>query len=432
MGQRSAQPQAIAAWPGRAVLLRPGEGRALLAAGAYFFFLLCSYYILRPVRDEMGVRAGVDDLQWLFTATFLVMLLATPAFAALVARYPRHRLVPAVYAFFIACMIGFWFWLRADLAMGWAAGSFFVWLSVFSLFVVSVFWSVMADLFDDEQAARLFGAVAAGGSLGAIVGPGLTAALVGVLGPAGLLPLAALLLALTLPCLWGLERWSRHRGRDRARAPRGERPLGGGVWEGVRAVVGSRYLLGICGFIWLYTSLSTVLYFAQAELVAGAFADTATRTAVFAGVDLATNLLTVAIQLFLTGRIVQHFGLSRALAAVPLLLAGGLLVLAAAPLLWPVLGLQVVRRAGNYALTKPGREMLFSVVPRVDKYKAKNFIDTVVYRGGDAVAGWAYAGLSALGLGLTGLALAAVPLALLWGLLGYRLGGARSARAARA
>ena len=402
-------------WLSRAVGVRRSELAGLLGGFAYFFCLLCSYYMLRPVRDEMGVRGGVENLQWLFTATFFGMLVAVPIFAALATRFRRTRLIPAVYGIFLACIAGFWWWLESGVAPAWAARSFFVWLSVFNLFVVSVFWSFMADLFDHRQAARLFGAIAAGGSAGAILGPAITGVLAQRLDPAALLPLAGGVLALTLPCMALLASWSRrHGGADAASS---DAALGGTLLEGVSALMHSRYLIGICAFIWLYTTLATFLYFTQAGIVADAFGDSGDRTSVFAAIDLITNALTVGLQLFATARIVQHFGLGRALAFVPLIVGVGFLALAAAPVLWTIATVQVVRRAGNYAIARPGREMLFTVVPRMEKYKAKNFIDTVVYRGGDAIAGWVYAGLSALGLGVTGISLAAVPAA-----IGYRLG----------
>jgi AAA family ATP:ADP antiporter len=429
MSQQGPPPEERIPFLSRAVLVRRSELPGLVGGFLYFFCLLCSYYMLRPVRDEMGVRGGVENLQWLFTATFLVMLAAVPAFAALAARFPRRRLIPAVYGFFIACIIGFWVWLESGLAGPWAARAFFVWLSVFNLFVVSVFWSFMADIFDHRQAARLFGAVAAGGSAGAILGPAVTTALATEVGPAAMLPLAASVLALTVPCMLGLGRWSDRRRDHGLRAARGGEPLGGNILEGVRAVLGSRYLVGICAFIWLYTTLSTFLYFTQAEIVKAAFAESGERTSVFAAIDLATNTLTVGIQLFVTGRLVQRIGLARTLALVPALVAVGFLVLAAAPALLAIALVQVVRRAGNYALARPGREMLFTVISRMEKYKAKNFIDTVVYRGGDAVAGWAFAGLAAAGFGLRGTALVAVPLALVWLVVGYWLGRGHQERA---
>lgn len=412
----------------RAVNVSRSELPGLLGAAAYFFFLLCSYYILRPVRDEMGVRGGVDNMQWLFTATFFAMLLAVPVFAALATRFRRTRLIPAVYGIFIVCIALFWLWLRSDMQMVWAARTFFVWLSVFNLFVVSVFWSFLADVFTDRQATRLFGAIAAGGSAGAIGGPAISGVLAQQVEPAALLPIAAVILACTLPCMWVLERWSGRSGGTGGT----DQPLGGTLFEGVRAVLQSRYLIGICLFIWLYTTLATFLYFIQAEIISTAFEDSGDRTSAFAAIDLLTNGLTVGIQLFLTARVVHRFGLGRALAFVPLLVAAGFMVLVAAPVLLTIAAVQVIRRAGNYALAKPGREMLFTVIPRFEKYKSKNFIDTVVYRGGDAIAGWLYTGLSTLGLGISGISVVAIPLAVLWAGIGYRLGNSRQVQATAA
>jgi AAA family ATP:ADP antiporter len=424
---------ALRQWLERVMRVRRGEWPGLLGGFAYFFCLLCSYYILRPVRDEMGVRAGVGEMQWLFTATFVAMLAAVPVFAALASRFSRTRLIPAVYGLFIACILGFWLWLRADVAMVWGARAFFVWLSVFNLFVVSVFWSFMADLFDDTAAARLFGAISAGGSLGAIVGPGLTGVLAQGLAPSQLLPIAAGVLALTLPCMFALNRWSARR-RDGGRRASGEdTALGGTLFEGVVAVARSRYMIGICVFMWLYGTMGTFAYFAQAEIVEAAFADSGDRTSMFAVIDFATNALTIGIQLFVVAHVIARFGLPSTLALVPLITAAGFVALAAAPVLAILASFQVLRRAGGYGIAKPGREMLFTSVDRQAKYKAKNFIDTVVRRGGEAVAGWVYKGLSVAGLGIPGIALTAIPLALLWAYVGHRLGATHneSARAGR-
>ncbi|OEY68099.1 hypothetical protein BG841_14990 [Marinobacter sp. X15-166B] len=416
----------------RIVLINRHEWPAVLASFVYFFFLLFSYYILRPVRDEMGIRGGVENLQWLFTATFVAMLLAVPLFAALATHFRRAVLLPVVYGFFIVCIGGFWLWMESDLAMTWAARVFFVWLSVFNLFVVSVFWSFMADIFDDRQAARLFAAIAAGGSAGAILGPGLTGLLAQIMAPLHLLPIAGVSLALTLPCIWAVQHWrpSSTNGKPATRnSP--DRPLGGTLLEGVQAIRRSRYLGGICAFIWLYTTLATFLYFAQADIVSRTFTDSGDRTSVFAALDFATNTVTVGLQLFVTARLVRSFGLDRTLALIPVVVAVGFVCLALTPVLITLLVFQLLRRAGNYAIAKPGREMLFTVIPRMEKYKAKNVIDTVVYRGGDALAGWVYSGLAMQGLGLTGISWVAVPIALGWATIGFRLGQAQSARATR-
>lgn len=408
------------AWIFRTVNVRPHELRALLYSFAYFFCLLCSYYVLRPVRDEMGIQGGVENLQWLFTATFAAMLCAAPLFGWASSRYARATLLPVVYGFFILNIFLFYLLHRTGMVSAEnLARAFFVWVSVFNLFVVSVFWSFMVDVFDSEQARRLFGFIAAGGSAGAIAGPTLTTALVGAIGPMNLLPVSAVFLIAALYCVYRLRHWASDRSGDAAGA------LGGGLFDGVKRVSRSPYLLGICAYIFLFTTTSTFLYFLQAGIVSEAFSDSAERTRVFALMDLATNGLTVSLQLFVTGRIATRFGLPILLALVPALVLAGFLVLSISPLLVVIALVQVLRRAGNYAIARPGREMCFSVLAREDKYKSKNFIDTVVYRGGDAVSGWVYAGMAALGLAATGIALAGAAVAAAWLATGWKLGRAR-------
>jgi AAA family ATP:ADP antiporter len=407
----------------RIVRIRTDELPAALWSFAYFFCLLCSYYVLRPVREEMGVAGGVERLPWVFTATFVAMVAAVPVFGALAARYSRRTLLPIVYGFFIANILGLFAWLRSGLVPGWAPGAFFVWLSVFNLFVVSVFWSFMADLWSDQQARRLFGFIAAGGSAGALVGPSLTAALVGPIGPVSLLLVAAAFLAGALVCVARLGRWAATLPTATAGAGRrDERALGGGVLAGVTLMVRSRYLLGICLFIGLTSVLATFVYFQQAHIVRGTFTDPGQRTTVFALIDLAVNTLTIGAQLLLTGPLVARLGLPRTLAFLPALTLAGFAALALTPVLAVLAAFQVLRRAAQYGVARPAREMLFTVVPREEKYKAKNVIDTVVYRGGDAVSSWAFAGLTALGLGLTGIALLALPLAAAWIAIALYLG----------
>jgi AAA family ATP:ADP antiporter len=407
----------------RAVQVRPGEAAAALWSCSYFFCLLASTYILRPVRDEMGITAGVERLPWLFTATFLAMAAVVPVFGALAARYPRRTLLPLVYGFFIVTILGLFALLRGGHRPAWAPGAFFVWLSVFNLFVVSVFWGFMADVWTEEQARRLFGFIAAGGSAGALAGPAFTALVVDAVGPVNLLPIAAGVLAGAWVAIVRLRRWAVARA---AAAPSGagtgEQPRGGSALGGVRAILRSRYLLGICLLLLLSTTLATFLYFVQAHIVRASFADPARRTAVFASMDLAVNTLTIGAQLFLTGRAVARLGLPATLAFLPALTLGGFAVLALVPALPALVGFQVLRRAAQYGLARPAREMLFTVVSREDKYKAKSVIDTVVYRGGDAASGWAFAGLTALGLGFTGVALVALPLAGAWVVLALALG----------
>jgi AAA family ATP:ADP antiporter len=382
----------------------------------YFFFLLSSYYILRPVRDEMGIRGGVDQLQWLFTGTFMAMVIAVPVFAWFASRYPRRTLLPVVYLFFIANLLCFYGLFQLDVNPVYTARAFFIWLSVFNLFAVSVFWSFIVDIFNAESAKRLFGIIAAGGSAGAIAGPLLTASLVGAVGVSNLLLVASLLLALALLCIGVLRRWAGSNATESAPA------LGGNIYEGIVRVVRSRYLLGICGYILLYTTVATILYFTQARIVAAEFDTAVDRTQIFALMDFAVNTLTVVLQLLVTGRLVSRFGVALALVLLPAVVTIGLLSFSIAPVLGVLLVVQVSRRAVNFAIARPVREMLYTVLPRVDRYKSKNIVDTLVYRGGDALSGWAYAVSAAAGAGLATIAALAVPLALAWCALAYWLG----------
>jgi AAA family ATP:ADP antiporter len=366
----------------RALRAQPHELPAVAWAFAYFFLLLCSYYILRPVRDALAVEAGAQALQWLFTATFAAMLALVPVFGWLSARLPRARLLPAVYAFFVANLLVFTVSLPPMV--------FFVWLSVFNLFAVSVFWSYMSDIFDSAQAARLYGAIAAGGSCGAIAGP-LLAALLSK--HQYMLVLSAALLGLTIPCILMLARWAK--AHPRAGDPPPEVPLGGSILAGVRAALGSPFLLAICGYLLCYTALSTALYFQQVAIVKDAVPDMTERTRLFASVDLVVNSLTLVLQILAFSRLTAILSPGWLLAAVPLVSVAGFLWLGATPTLAALIAFGVARRVGEFAVSKPAREALFTIVPREDRYKAKNFIDTVVYRGGDALAGWLFAALSA-------------------------------------
>lgn len=431
-GASRAAGDVASAWLGRLVAVEPGEVPALLWSFAYFFSLLCGYYLLRPLRDAMGIEGGVEQLHWLFTATFAAMLAAVPLFGWLTSRFPRRRFLPAVYAFFLADLLAFHLLLRGEGRHVQTARAFFVWTSVYNLFVVSVSWSFLADLFTAAQAKRLFGFVAAGATLGALAGPALAAALARPLGEANLLLLSAGLLLVAILCVRRLLAWRDAQPEVAAGQRAAEaRPLGGGILAAVPQVLRSPYLLGVAVFMLLYTTTSTVLYFQQAQIVRDAFSGPE-RAAVFGAVDLAVNALSVALQVLVTGRLLRAVGVASALALVPALLVLGLLALAAAPGLAVLLPVQVARRAGEYAITRPARELLFVVLGREEKYKAKSFLDTVVYRGGDAASAWAYAGLRALGASLGAIALLAVPIAGLWAWLAYGLGRRQEARAARA
>lgn len=397
-------------WGRRLLPAAPGEAPALAWSFAYFFLVLCSYYILRPVRDAFAVDAGAEAVQWLITATFVAMLALVPAFGWLSARLPRTRLLPVVYGFFAAHLL--LFALAAQDPSPALRAVFFVWLSVFNLFAVSVFWSFMSDIFDAEQAARLYGAIAAGGSCGAIAGPLVAATLAKPIGTAGLLAVSAALLAMIVVCVRRLAAWSRGHPKPGERA---EAPLGGTILAGLRAALTSPFLLAICGYLLCYTALSTALYFEQLEIVSREVPGTEERTRLFAAIDLAVNGLTLVLQLFAFSRLSAALGPAWLLALMPLVSVAGFLWLGAAPALAALVAFGVLRRVGEFAISKPAREALFTVVPREERYKAKNFIDTVVYRGGDALAGWTLGALP-------GLAFVAAAIGGLWAALGFWLG----------
>ena len=418
-------------WLKRLVNVEPQELKALSWSCVYFFALLCSYYILRPLRDEMGIAGGVKNLQWLFTGTFLAMLAVVPLFGWITSHYPRKRFLPYVYYFFIGNILLFFVLFKSNITHAVVARAFFIWVSVFSLFVVSVFWSFMADIFRSTQAKRLFGFIAAGGTAGALTGPALTAALAVPLGPTNLLLISAGLLGGAVFCVKRLIAWRENSiARAAGDATEAEdQAMGGGILAAFQLVLKSPYLIGICLLMLLFTTLATFLYFQQAHIIRDHFADSADRTTVFAIMDFSVNALTIIVQLFLTGRIVKHLGLGWTLALIPLLLGIGFLILGLTPVLGTIIMLQIIRRAGNYAVMKPAREMLYVVLSKEEKYKAKNFIDTAIYRGGDVVSAWAFAGLQGLGFTLSAIALIAVPLSAMWALISFKLGKTQEALA---
>jgi len=419
-------------WLGRVLVLRPGEGRALAWSFGYFFCLLAGYYVLRPLRDEMGIAGGVRNLQWLFTATFVAMLVAVPVFGAMVARLPRRRFVPLVYHFFVANIAIFWLLLSLDIGTVHVARVFFVWISVFNLFAVSVFWSFMADLYASEQGKRLFGFIAAGGSAGALLGPALTVGLAVPLGPVNLLIVAALFLELAVLCARRLESAAASAGSAQlapAAAPAAATALGGGWFAGIAMVLRSPYLAGIALWVSLLSLAGTFLYFQQANIVAAASDDPGVRTRIFASIDLAIGILTIIVQFFATGRLMARFGVGRAAALLPLVFGLGFLALAFTPMLLVVVAFQALQRTANFALSNPAREVLFTVLEREEKYKAKNVIDIVVFRGADAASGWLFALLRGAGLELSAISLATVPLAAAWLVLALALGRAHERRA---
>ena len=410
----------------RFLVVQPEEVAVLSWSWLYLFSVFFAYYVIRPIRDEVGVASGVSNLPWLFTGTLVGMLIVNAPYAALVAKLPRLRFISIAYRFFMLNLLIFLVLFRSTTGEAnlWVGRVFFIWTSVFNLFVVSVFWAFMVDVFTSEQGKRLFGFIAGAATVGGILGGLLTASAVRALGVPALLLCAALLLELAVFSVRRLGRISEamHTRQARAASDGDQGTIGGGIFAGLTNVLKSPYLLNICVYMLLYTILSTFLYFQQAAIVDRSFTDRAARTAFFAEVDLMVNVLTLGAQLFLTGHVMRRFGVAMTLTLVPALTVAGFVLLGLKPAIAIVVGFIVLRRAGNFAFARPTREVLFTVVSREDKYKAKSVIDTVVYRLGDQVGAWS-AGISSwLNFGISGLAWVAVPLAVAWAINGWWLG----------
>jgi AAA family ATP:ADP antiporter len=416
----------------RVVDVRPNEVRAMIASFAFFFFLLGSYFVLRPIRDAVAASTGVTRLPWLFAGTLTVTLLCNPLFAWLVVRFPVRRVIPISYHFFTASFLAFYAVLRfapggeGSTVDVWMGRALFVWTTVFALFNTSIFWCLMADAFRSEQAKRLFGFIGVGGTLGSIIGSAVTAALAPTLGAVNLLLVAVGLLQLAVLII---TRFPLETAEGAGPAARQDEIIGGTVWSGFAHIAKSPYLLGICGFQLLYVFGSTVLYFAQSDLVGQLYADRSARTAILARLELVTQVLTVVTQVFFTGRIIRWLGFATALAILPAMSVIGFGALGAMASFQALAVFIVLRRATNFAIMNPAMEVLFTVVPREDKYKAKSVIETFVYRGGDQLAAWGYAGLAALGLGLAGISWVAVPVSGVWVALGVWLGRQQECKA---
>jgi AAA family ATP:ADP antiporter len=416
----------IQRWLGWTMPATPRERAAALWSFAYFFTLLAGYYVLRPLRDQMGIAGGVKNLPWLFTATFLSLLVAQPLYGALVARLPRARFIPIVYHFFVANLAVFWLLLTLGIETAIVARVFFVWVSVFNLFAVAVFWSFMADLYDAEQGKRLFGFIGAGGTAGALLGPVITIFLSVPLGPTNLLIAAGVFLEVAVFCVYRLERVATAQAGAR---PQQER-IGGGALAALPELIRSPYLLGIGAWVSLLSFAATILYFEQAHIVSAAVKGAGAQTRVFASIDLAVGLLTLATQVFATGHLLKRFGTGIAAGALPAIYVGGFAALFLAPTLAVVMVVQVLQRWMNFAIANPARQVFFTVISREEKYKAKNLIDVVIYRGSDALSGWVFDSLQAVGLKLGAIALCVLPITVGWLVLSAALGRTQERRAA--
>lgn len=393
----------------------------------YFFCIMSAYFMLRSVRETMAIISGVQNIPWLFTGTFVLMMLATPVFGWVTSRYPRRTFLPWVYYFFIANILIFFvvftYAQENELSLLWISRAFFVWLSVFNLFVVSVFWSFMADIYTKQQSRRLFGVITAGGSAGALVGPLLTSVLVVPIGFKNLLPISAVLLLFGVYCIYRLRHWVRQQEIDAAGvdAAETEQPLGGAAWAGLRFVFDERYFSAIAIALLCANFLGGAMYIYLAQLVSVTFEGADRQTQVFAFIDAAINALSFIGQLLMVKHAVQKLGIGWTLSLLPLLSIVGFALLAFSPTFAVIAGFQILRRSLTFGFSKPTSDMLYSVVSQEAKYKAKNFIDTTIYRGWDVVSSWTVRSLG--GLGLSGVSLVCVPISIIWMLIALWIGG---------
>ena len=405
-------------------VVEPQERKAVALAFLLNFLVLGSYYILRPVRDTVATVFGVDQLQNLFTATFIGTIIASPIYAALASRVRLSRLLPGVFWFWLFNVVLFQMLFRLAPDNRWIGASYYVWFSVVNLFMISVFWSLMVDVFSATQATRLFALVAAGGEFGAITGPLLTRTLVHRLGLSGMLLLAAagFGVAIVLVHLLMREKERLRRNDDASQQSTLDHSLRGNAFEGFRALFKSSYVLNQAVFMLLMTWINTVAYFCQTDVVARTFTAIAGRAQAIADIDLVVNICSALILTFGLGRVVQRFGLTTGLVLNPLIMVIAFIGVAISPSLLMIQALQIVRRVAQYAIARPSREICFTVLEQSSRYKAKNVIDTVIYRFGDVSSAWVQAGLRSFGFGLNGAVVVGVGASLVWSAVATFLG----------
>src|SRR6476646_5133488 len=393
--------------------VKPNEIKALLLGFVFHFLILTGYYIMRPIRDSIAAGSKLETLPWMFTATLVAMLIANALFAAIVARMSRRKFIPLAYGFFIFNLVLFFVLMRTcpPAQQVWIGRALYVWVSVFNLFNTAIFWAFMTDLFTVEQGKRLYGFIAVGGSLGAIAGAYITKHYVGQIGPANLLAISALMFAVagSLVRFFPTGFADRHEPEEAKEAP-----IGGSVWSGLTHIARSPYLLGLAGSMLLYTITSTWAYFQQSDLAREAFKGGADRNIFLANLEIWVNSITVLIQIFLTGRLLKWFGVAFTLVSLPIVSLVGFAAMGVAASLAMLAMFQVARRAAAYALMRPSREILFTVLRREDKYKVKSVTDTLGYRTGDQLGAWSYHGFQGLGLSLNAISWIAVPITAAW------------------
>ncbi|MDB9706375.1 MFS transporter [Porticoccaceae bacterium] len=402
--------------------IEASEAKAVLSSFLFVVVLMSAYYILRPVRDAMASDWTDAEVSWLWTLNFFISTAVVAVYGIAVSRFRFRILVPAMYAMFALSFVVFYLLASNAVDRTLIDKSFYVWVSVFSLFHISVFWSFMSDLFSKEQAGRLFSIIAAGASVGGLIGPSIPSFFSASLGTDNLMLIASLMLLIPIPIIFYLQSLkSSELGNQEPDIKNPTGAIGGNPFAGFKMFFSNPYLLAIGLFIFLYTGISSFVYFELKNLLSDLTRPE--RTAIWAQMDLAVNILSIATGLFATSRIVSRFGMPTTIALVPVMICIGLLILAVSPFLGAVVALQVIRRAGNYAVTRPAREMLFTRVDRETRFKAKPVIDIVAYRGGDMLMAWLFTGLTqGLGLGLAAVALVGAGIAALWSLVGIYLG----------
>ena len=397
------------------------ELRAVLLSFAFVFTILASYYILRSIRDGLASDWTDVELSTIWTFTFFISFLVVALYGFACSKIKFKYLVPGVYAFFALTFFSLYILINTLPEFKLTNQIFYVWVSVFSLLNISVFWSFMADIYSKQQATRLFGFIAAGSSLGAIFGPTISLLLATKIGSYNLILVSASLLIVPVFIATFLEKIRASDLGTQEKNQGYDQPLGANILSGFKEFALNRLLLGIGIFIVLYTGISTFIYFELKNILVDYNQDL--RTQIWAGMDLAVNVLAVITAMFATSRLATRFGLSVTLPLVPIIIILGLLIVAVSPILWVVVGLQIARRAGEYSITKPAREMLFTIVDRESRFKAKSVIDVVVYRAGDIFWAWAFTGLTqVLGMSLAAIALVGAGIASMWSLLAVYLG----------
>lgn len=402
------------------------EGAAFVWSFLYFFSLLTAYFILRPIRDAMGIAGGTGSLAYLFSYTFIVMLAVMPIYGALVAHFPRRKLIPYIYSFFILNLLLFWVFFSNKIMMDLTAKVFFVWLSVFNVFVVSIFWSFMIDIFKASDSKKLFGLIASGGTIGSILGPITVTLLIDRVGTESLLLISATILLFSIVCVLRLTSLRKDNLPDMKNVQLNldnNKAIGGSILAGFTEILKSRYLMGISALVFLLSLTATFAYFQQSSLIYNGYSDTAERVKVFALIERYVSIGALIFQIFISGPVMIKYGVKAGIILLPIITVLGFVLLAISPTIGIFIIFQTIRRASEYGMFSPARENLFSIVSREQKYKAKNFIDTAIFRGGDVINGWIYTGLNAgMGLSIAVVSMIGVPLALIWGILAWKLG----------